>query len=110
MLVFVAGAAADGSIPGWNRFVYLVYRLEVTNYCRLTTDRAVAGYQARRSELNQEYEITPTFMETAQGEAWKLAYKEWDNRGLGGFRRWCSNEGQHYLEFLESIPLSVKSN
>ncbi len=100
---------ADGTVSGWNRFVYLAYRLEVTSYCSLTTQRAVDGYQQMRQELLIQYRFNKSLIESAQGEAWKLAYREWDNRGLGGFRRWCARDGQHYLDFLESIPVSDKN-
>ena len=100
---------ADGTVSGWNRFVYLTYRLEVTNYCSLTTQRAIDGYLQRRQDLLLQYRFNQSLIESAQGEAWKLAYREWDNRGLGGFRRWCARDGHQYLDFFETIPISAKN-
>ena len=31
-------------------------------------------------------------------ESWQMAHKEWLNRGLGGFKRWCRNEGSEYAQ------------
>ena len=56
-----------------------------------------------------QYGFDQNLIESAEGEAWKLAYREWDNRGLGGFRRWCARDGRQYLDFLESIPVSAKN-
>ena len=109
--LLVAGSVhSDGSIPGWNRFVYLVYKLEVANYCSLTTERAVMGYQSERTEFIAQYQLDMPLVESAQGEAWKLAYKEWDNRGLGGFRRWCKDEGEFYLRYLENVIIPLQTN
>lgn len=111
LCLFVTGSVhSDGSISGWNRLVYLVYKLEVANYCSLTTERAMIGYHAQRKEFIAQYQLDRPLIESAQGEAWKLAYKEWDNRGLGGFRRWCHREGDFYLHYLENITIPEQIN
>ena len=104
-MVCTSPTSADGAVAGWNRFVYLIYKLEVTNYCQITSESAVDGYLEKRRLLINEYQFTQKLIESAQAEAWKLAYREWDNRGLGGFRRWCKRDGSHYLEYLESERL-----
>ena len=104
LLVISTGSAiADGDIPGWNRFVYLIYKLEVTNYCSITTEQAGLGFQIQRGIILEQYKFSKEEVNSAQAEAWKLAYREWDNRGLGGFRRWCKNEGTSYQRYLEQV-------
>lgn len=102
-LVFALPGNADGTLPGWNRLVYLMYRFEVTQYCSLASERIAQGFQQRRNSLIAYYRFAGDAVESAQSEAWKLAYREWDNRGLGGFRRWCGREGLSYSRFFESL-------
>ncbi len=99
-------AVAEGSVPGWNQLVYLVYRLEVAGYCSLVTERAGRGFRIREQAIIGAHGLDRTLVESARAEAWKLAYREWDNRGLGGFRRWCKNEGSSYVRYLEEISRS----
>jgi len=95
-------ALADGEAPGWNELVYLLYRVEVTNYCGLTTDSVIAGFHRHRDNLLATHNITAADIDTARAEAWRLAHKEWDNRGLGGFRGWCQNDAARYADELST--------
>ena len=98
-----APAVADGAVPGWNKFVYLIYRLEVTRYCGLATDQVGAGFRAQRDAMLAQYRFSDALIQSARGEADKLAYREWDNRGLGGFRRWCKQDAARYArQFLRA--------
>lgn len=95
-----AASLADGEVPGWNKLVYLFYRIEVTNYCGLTTAAVIAGFQRRRDHLLTTHAIAAPLIDSARAEAWRLAHKEWDNRGLGGFRSWCRNDAARYANEL----------
>ncbi len=64
-LIWPVISGADGSIPGWNRFVYLIYKLEVTNYCRLTTDEAGKGYQLERRKIIDQYRFSENLVASA---------------------------------------------
>jgi len=99
-LSFTPVAIADGEVPGWNKLVYLFYRVEVTNYCGLTSDAVIAGFHRRRDALLAAHTIAPKLIADARAEAWRLAHKEWDNRGLGGFRGWCQNDAARYAAEL----------
>jgi hypothetical protein len=39
-----------------------------------------------------------------RGKAWQAAHWEWQNRGLGGFRGWCRNEGRAAAERFLAEP------
>ncbi|MDD9856188.1 MAG: hypothetical protein OXU88_08430 [Gammaproteobacteria bacterium] len=95
-----AASLADGNVPGWNKLVYLFYRIEVTNYCGLTTAAVIAGFQRRRDHLLATHALAAPLIDSARAEAWRLAHKEWDNRGLGGFRSWCHNDAARYANEL----------
>ena len=106
-LLLPARAAGDGTVPGWNKLVYLMYRIEVTNYCGLTSDEVIAGYRLQRDALLAEHPLSKSLVDRARGEAGKLAYREWDNRGLGGFRGWCRNDATRYAgQFVGALGIT----
>lgn len=102
-----APAGGDGGVPGWNKLVYLIYRVEVTNYCGLTSERVLAGFHRHRHELLAEHALTAALIDSARAEAWNLAHKEWDNRGLGGFKRWCRLDAARYAGELADAARAV---
>ncbi|MDA8012273.1 MAG: hypothetical protein MPJ83_08075 [Gammaproteobacteria bacterium] len=97
---------ADGGVPGWNALVYLVYRLEVTRYCSVADDAVAAGFRAARDALVAQYRLAAGLIESARHEAYLLAYREWQNRGLGGFRRWCRVDAALFARQL-SAPETI---
>lgn len=104
LLLYSSLTSGDGTVPGWNKLVYLMYRIEVTNYCSLTTNPVIAGFHQQRAAILAEYGFAESLVTTARTEAYKLAYREWDNRGLGGFRRWCRKDATRYAEQLAIPP------
>ena len=77
--------------------------MEVANYCGLASEKAADGFAIARDSIIRDYKITPKLVGSARAEAWKAGYKEWDNRGLGGFRRWCANEGASYVAYFIGV-------
>jgi hypothetical protein len=94
---------ADSRVEGWDDLVSVYYRLEVCNYCGLTNEKAAKGFTIARDTIIQNHKITPELLDSARAEAWKAGYREWDNRGLGGFRRWCAIEGASYVEYFIGV-------
>lgn len=104
LLLLPGPAAGDGAAPGWNKLVYLMYQVEVTNYCGLTSDEVIAGFRLQRDAVLDAYPLTKSLADSARSEAGKLAHREWDNRGLGGFRRWCRNDATRYAgQFVRAL-------
>jgi hypothetical protein len=77
----------------FDRLEDAVYELEVCAYCGLVNDQVLLGYQNIRERLVTEHSLSRADIDMARGLGWQLAYAEWQNRGLGGFRGWCANEG-----------------
>lgn len=110
LLVFLPGKSIPASeVPGWDDLVSVYYRLEVTNYCGITTQKALAGFAVARDDLVRQHQFSPTQIDSIRAEAWTAGYREWDNRGLGGFRGWCKKEGNQYLEYFNSIAIDLNS-
>jgi len=74
------------------------YRFEVAGYCGLVNEAVAGGYHIERKRLLSQHEISEQEQQFLRGKAWQAAHKEWLNRGLGGFKRWCRNEGTEYAE------------
>ena len=72
----------------------LMYDFEVTGYCSLVSEAVGSGFQRRERALVHTHSIDEATVTRVRGEAWQAAHAEWQNRGLGGFRAWCSNEGK----------------
>ena len=101
-------------LPGWNSLVYLFYKVSVMNYCGLSSEESAEGFHFKKREIVDHFAIPkdknkPNSVSAAQFEAWDLAYQEWNNRGLGGFRRWCKKEARRYQKELERIRLEFLS-
>ncbi|MEM7294664.1 MAG: hypothetical protein AAF420_14885 [Pseudomonadota bacterium] len=69
------------------------YDLEVAGYCGLTTQAVGQGFQRQLDAMLQALMPDQETLNKARSDAWQAAHKEWNNRGLGGFRAWCKNEG-----------------
>ncbi len=92
---------AQNKPEGWQTLVELYYKLEVTHYCSLASDAVISGFQKANTRLLKQNKFSQEQLNAIRGEAWAAGYREWDNRGLGGFRKWCANEGMRYArEFV----------
>jgi len=74
------------------------YRFEVAGYCGLVNEQVARGFHIERKQLLEQQAMSEKEQQTLRGKAWQMAHKEWLNRGLGGFKRWCRNEGSEYAQ------------
>jgi len=78
------------------------YDMEVLSYCSLGGEAATDGH-ARTVARLLEGGLSQNDHEQARMDAWADAYREWLNRGLGGFKGWCRTEGEAARLRLESV-------
>jgi len=71
----------------------LFYDFEVASYCGLVTDAVGNGFRHEAKKLISRDAVDSETVTHLRGKAWQAAHAEWQNRGLGGFRNWCRNEG-----------------
>ena len=69
------------------------YDFEVASYCGLVTDAVGSGFRRETKRLISRDAVDSETVTHLRGKAWQAAHAEWQNRGLGGFRNWCRNEG-----------------
>jgi len=65
----------------------------VTSYCGTLTPQVEAGFQRELAEATRRLDLDETAARQARIQGWVAADLEWSNRGLGGFRAWCRDEG-----------------
>ena len=100
LLMPMVGAA--GANPGLKTLVELEYHREVLMYCGISDPDAVRGFLLRQKNLVSQFDLDAEDRQEAMSRARRMAHEEWQNRGLGGFRGWCRNEGVTYTETLKS--------
>lgn len=97
------GPAAADSPQSYPEITALYYDFEVAGYCGLVTRRVGEGFQRRAAELIAEHGLDQETVNRVRGDAWQAAHKEWQNRGLGGFKNWCRTEGRAAAQGLARI-------
>jgi hypothetical protein len=80
------------------------YEIEVAGYCGLVSEAVAAGFRRRVDRILGDTVIEQETLNTIRGKAWQAAHWEWQNRGLGGFRAWCRNEGKAAAEGFLAEP------
>ena len=101
VVVLCVGAVAAHAEPDADRLLFdLYYAFEVTGYCSLVDEAVGRGFAARERMLRRRSGLDDAAVTQLRGKAWQAAHAEWQNRGLGGFRAWCRDDGQHYARQL----------
>ena len=80
------------------------YEFEVAGYCGLVSDAVAAGFRRQVGRILGDRVIDQESLNQLRGKAWQAAHWEWQNRGLGGFRGWCRNEGKAAAERFLAEP------
>jgi hypothetical protein len=85
------------------------YEYEVAGYCSLVTADVAAGFERQAARVLADAQtnhgsIDQATIDHVRGKAWQAAHWEWQNRGLGGFRAWCRNEGKAAAERFLNEP------
>lgn len=86
----LASAAADA---GPRTLRHVVYDYAVTSYCGLLTPEVEFGFQRELAAVTQSSGLSPEEAKALRLAGWVDADREWSNRGLGGFRAWCREDG-----------------
>ena len=104
LLAGLSGTAAEHTAftGRENALFHLYYQMEVAGYCSLVSAAVARGFARRADTL--ERNLLDERRDHIRGKAWQAAHAEWQNRGLGGFRAWCANEGRAAADWLGAGP------
>jgi len=72
-------------------FVFYDYALADT--CALVTTAVERGYRLERERAQSRSGLDEASAREMKIQGWVAVDLEWANRGLGGFRNWCRDEG-----------------
>jgi len=86
----VAPARAE---PG-DAYSALIYDHEVAAQCGLLTPRVRQAFHAARDRLAARSGLAAAHLKKLRLKAIVAADREYNNRGLGGYRQWCAGEGR----------------
>lgn len=71
----------------------VVYDYAVTSYCGTLTPQVEAGFRLELATLTARSGLDEQAARRQRIRGWIAADREWSNRGLGGHRAWCREEG-----------------
>jgi hypothetical protein len=84
----------------------VVYMYSVTEYCGLNTREVYDGYRRELRHLTRQGHLPESTVRWLRIHGMLAADLEYDDRGLGGFRKWCRTEGldsaRHFLAFRDA--------
>ena len=84
----------------------VVYMYSVTEYCGLNTREVYDGYRRELRQLTRQGRLPESTVRWLRSHGMLAADPEYDDRGLGGFRKWCRTEGldaaRHFLDFRDA--------
>ena len=87
LLFSTPALCAEDPYPG------LIYDYEVASFCGLISKSVYDAYGLKRAALEIASGKNKEQLTTIRVEAMAEAELEYMNRGLGGFKPWCQNEG-----------------
>jgi hypothetical protein len=71
----------------------VIYDYAVTSYCGLLTAEVEYGFQRELKALSEASALSEAEAKAERIAGWVDADREWSNRGLGGNRAWCREDG-----------------
>lgn len=71
----------------------VVYDYAVTSYCGLLTAEVEFGFQRELASVTEQSGLSEAAAKAERIAGWVDADREWSNRGLGGNRAWCREDG-----------------
>lgn len=93
LLALASAVPAAGAAEPARGLFEVRYDLLLAEYCALLDEAVVAGYRAEALAVVDRDGLDPVAQQSAMSRAAIAFEREWGNRGLGGSRGWCRNEG-----------------
>jgi len=105
-LLWPVGIGHAESVSRGAEIKQVVYMYSVTEYCGLNTGEVYDGYRRELRHLTRQGGLPESTVRWLRIHGMMAADLEYDDRGLGGFRKWCRTEGldaaRHFLVFRDA--------
>jgi len=94
--VIISGLLVSTPVAGvvGDDYATLIYDFEVAMICGLVDADVAGAYRQTRGDLERNSALSTEELRRVRIQAMAAADREYDNRGLGGHRPWCKNEGR----------------
>lgn len=99
LLAFASPAAGEEE----RTLTRAVYEFAVTGYCGIAGPAVEAGFRAEAAALTARGGFDGESARRQRLRGWIAAEEEWRNRGLGGNRAWCADEGAAAARHFQAI-------
>lgn len=95
-----SGARADSAVtPDRMKALHdAYYNQRVLEYCGGDTAEVRDGFRRQVSYLLASADIDAATNRSVKISGWTDADYQYDNHGLGGFRRWCATDGKKAID------------
>ncbi len=104
--ILIAAASRGGAAE--RNLTRAVYDYAVTSYCGTLTPEVEAGFKKELAALTARAGLDAETARRQRIRGWVEADREWSNRGLGGHRAWCREEGLPAARHFRAIALGLK--
>lgn len=96
-------AAAPPAPAGERGLARVVYDYAVTSYCGTLDPEVERGFRRELAAVTERAGLDTEAARRQRIKGWVQADEEWRNRGLGGFRAWCRDEGESASRHFRAI-------
>ena len=102
-LALLAGAAPPQAPAVERDLTRIVYDYAVTSYCGRLTPEVEIGFRRELAAVTARAGVDAETARRQRIRGWIAADREWSNRGLGGQRAWCREEGLPAARHFQAI-------
>ncbi len=96
-------AAPPWAVGAERNLTQVVYDYAVTGYCGALTPGVEDGFRRELAAITARGGIDEESARRQRLRGWIAADREWSNRGLGGQRAWCREEGIPAARHFQAI-------
>jgi len=101
-------ASADPAQAQNRDLTRVIYDYAVTSYCGTLDLDVERGFRTELETLTRRSGLDTEGARKQRLKGWVQADREWSNRGLGGFRAWCQDEGVAASRHFRAIAMGEK--
>lgn len=109
LIAAVAVVAFPGRVEAQERsLTRVIYDYAVTSYCGTLDNEVEQGFRQELAEQTLRSGLNEAAARKQRIKGWVMADDEWRNRGLGGHKAWCREEGIPAAHHFRAIAREKK--
>lgn len=109
LIAAVAVVTFPGPVGAQERdLTRVIYDYAVTSYCGTLDNEVERGFRRELAEQTKRAGLNEAAARKQRLKGWVMADDEWRNRGLGGNKAWCREEGEAASHHFRAIARGAK--